>query len=160
MRVFPIVLVWCMVVGAAFAVFSAFLSGIGSFYHPNADGAHLRAFNGLFRMILLGALLFLAFLIMSKRDQWAVWVQAAVLVVFAAGAFGVERAYVALNPQPSHFLIKTTDPAQKGRKNGKGGAHNHTPDQNYRKNSHLHLLRLLGLYRKRRPPTANRHRFF
>ena len=73
MRIFPIIVVWCMVVGAAVAVFSTFLSGIGSFYHPNADGAHLRAFYGLFWMILLGALLFLAFLIMSKRDQWAVW---------------------------------------------------------------------------------------
>ena len=105
MRFLPIILLWCMVVGAAFAVFSSFLSGLGMFYHPNSDGAHLQSFYGMFWMVVLCVLLFLAFLIMSKRDQWKVWGQAGVLVAFGVGVFGIERGYVALHPQPSHFLM-------------------------------------------------------
>ncbi len=53
MRFGPIVLVWCMAVVAANAVFSTFLNGFGGSTHQNADGAHLLSFYGMFWIVLL-----------------------------------------------------------------------------------------------------------
>lgn len=105
----PIIVAWGFVAVGMCGVLATALTGLGGFYNPNQDGAHLSAFYAMFWMGVICAALFLAFLILSKRDLWSVSQQWAVLAACVLTALAIERGYVASHPQASHYLYTVKD---------------------------------------------------
>lgn len=103
MKLIPIIAIWCVVVVLGWSVYGAFVGDFGSYRNPNADGAHLRSFYAIYMLILLCVSLFLAFLFMSSVRNLSVRASWLVLIGFGAVALGVERGYVAMNPQPTMY---------------------------------------------------------
>ena len=100
-----VILSWLVVVGAAGIAAMAFLSGLGSFYHPQSEGAYLRGFYGFYSLGVFVCALFIAFFITSKREVWPVLAQAGVLCAFGALVCVGYFSFLAFNPQPSHSLM-------------------------------------------------------